>query len=110
VRPSSKDITFSNGGTRFTCNHCKVSGGPYQTAVVCRRVASIHLVKKHPDMFKPKPKYVPKSKRVIAPVVASLVAEPEKRPYVRKPVTSLGLNYCPACGCKLNAIRVALSL
>lgn len=95
-------------GNKFTatCNHCEWRGD-YFSDGVARRVAGNHIVKQHPDQCPPKPKFVAKS-----PVVAvAEEAPPIKRPYTpRKPKPTLGVNFCPGCGCNLNAVRVALSL
>lgn len=87
---------FGEKGLTFLCKHCKDVGGPYKNASICQRMASNHVVKKHPDIAKP----------------ASQQASEPKRPYTprKQKSASLGVNFCPGCGCNLNAIRVALSL
>lgn len=86
---------FTNGGLRFKCNHCEVVGGAYDSESTCQRMASNHIVKKHPDIAKP----------------ASQQDSEPNRPYTRKPKSAaLGVNFCPSCGCNLNAVRVAISL
>jgi hypothetical protein len=59
-------------------------------------MASNHIVKYHPDIAKPS---------------SQQGVSESKRPYTpRKQKAGIGVNYCPGCGCNLNAVRVALSL
>lgn len=83
------------GGLRFKCNHCVHSGGPYANKTITARMASNHVVKKHPDIAKP----------------ANQMPQGEKRAYTpRKQKSAAGVNFCPCCGTSLAAVRVAISL
>lgn len=88
-------------GLKVACKHCDWTN-LYTDAVVGKRMASNHIVKKHPDIAKPASQAFPSE--------SSSPAIYEKRPYVRKPKSAAGVNFCPCCGTNLNAIRVALSL
>lgn len=80
--------------THVKCNHCDWKAD-YENSTIAQRMASNHIVKKHPDIAKP----------------ANQMPQGEKRAYTpRKQKAAAGVNFCPCCGTNLNAIRVALSL
>lgn len=89
-------ITIAGKKHHAACNHCDWSA-VYNNPVVAQRMASNHIVKRHPDIAKPSNQVVVKKR-----------AHTKRATAGKSPLASV--NFCPGCGCNLLAVKAAMTL